>query len=199
MRSDAGNPLTRHDPGAWSRTLAYRDRAALPFDAAIADEATPIMLDTTVYIDALKPPGLPVPIQTLIAQNVVLHSSIACAELAVSTGHLDPRHPATAAQRAALLEILMRIPPVRIVAPGADAWIEAAVIAGILARIQGYERENRRALLFVALMVLSSMDAGAVLISRNIRHMDLLLRFRPDALVLLYDRPARPDETASAA
>jgi hypothetical protein len=27
-----------------------------------------------------------------------------------------------------------------------------------------------------------------VLISRNIRHMDLLLRFRPDAQVLLYDR-----------
>ena len=80
--------------------------------------------------------------------------------------------------------------PTRIITPSADAWIEAAVIAGILARVQGYPRENRRALLNDALMLLAAVEAGAVLISRNIRDMDLLLRFRPEASVLLYDRPA---------
>ncbi|HET6237020.1 MAG TPA: hypothetical protein VFE41_18960 [Acetobacteraceae bacterium] len=38
-------------------------------------------------------------------------------------------------------------------------------------------------------MLLTAMEAGATLISRNVRHMDLLLRFRPDARGLLYDRP----------
>ena len=190
MPFDPGDLLARHDPAAWTRTVAYRDRGALPFDATTVGAATPVMLDTTVYLDALKAPGLPGAIQALVARNVVLHGATACAELAVSTGHLDPGHPATAAHRAPLVEMLQRMAPARIVAPSADAWTEAAVIAGILARVQGDARENRRAVLNDALLLLTAFEAGAVLISRNIRHMDLLLRFRPDARVLLYDRPA---------
>ena len=78
--------------------------------------------------------------------------------------------------------------PTRIVAPSADAWTEAAIVAGILARIQGYAREARRAVLHDAMMLLTAVEAGSVLISRNVRDMDLLLRFWPDARVLLYDR-----------
>jgi predicted nucleic acid-binding protein len=148
------------------------------------------MLDTTVYLDASKAPGLPDAIVALISRHVVLHCAIACAELAVSTGHLDPAHPRTAGNRAPLIDILSRMAPSRIVAPSADAWTEAAIITGILARIQAYPRENRRALLNDALLLLTAIETGAALISRNIRHMDLLLRFKPDAPVLLYDRPA---------
>jgi predicted nucleic acid-binding protein len=190
MRAGPGDLLARHDPAAWTRTLAYRARAELPFDAASVDGATPLMLDTTVYLDALKAPGLPVPIARLVARNVVLHSAIACAELAVSAGHLDPAHPRTAAHRGPLVDTLSWMVPARIVASSADAWTEAALIAGILARIQGYRRESRREVLNDALMLLTAAEAGATLISRNVRHMDLLLRFRPDAQVLLYDRPA---------
>jgi hypothetical protein len=78
--------------------------------------------------------------------------------------------------------------PTRIVAPSADAWTEAAIVAGILARTQGYAREARRAVLHDAMMLLTAVEAGAVLISRNVRDMDLLLRFWPNARVLLYDR-----------
>lgn len=147
------------------------------------------MPDTTVYIDALKAPGLPPSVQVLVTRNVVLHCAIACAELAVSIGHLDPTHPLTAAHRAPLEDILRRMSPTRIVVPDAAAWTEAALISGILARVQSFRREDRRALLHDALMLLTAVGARAVLISRNIRHMDLLLRFRPDARILLYDRP----------
>jgi hypothetical protein len=169
--------------------LAYRPRTELPFDAAAVDGATLVMLGTTVYLDAFKAPGLPAPIATLVARNIVLHGAIACAELAVSLGHLDPAHPRTAAHRAPLVEALSRMAPTRIVAPSPDAWTEAALIAGIIARIQGYQRESRREVLNDALMLLTAAEAGATLISRNVRHMDLLLRFRPGAQVLLYDRP----------
>lgn len=190
MPFDPGAWPTPHDPAAWTRTLHYRDRADLPFDAARVGEATPVMLDTTVYIDALKAPGLPQAIATLVARNVVLHCAVASADLAVSVGHLDPAHPATSTHRTPLVDILRRMVPTRIVAPSAGAWTEAAAIAGILARVQAYAREHRRAMLFDALMLLTAIECGAALISRNIRHMDLLLRFRPDAQVLLYDRPA---------
>lgn len=189
MSSNPGELLARHDPASWIRTLAYRAQAELPFDAGAVGGGTPVMLDTTVYLDALKPPGLPTAIATLVARNVVLHCSIACAELAVSVGHLDPSHAQTARHRAPLIDILSRMAPTRIVAPDADSWTEAAIIAGILARIQGYAREGRRTVLNDALMLLTAVQSRAALVSRNIRHMDLLLRFRPDAEVVLYDRP----------
>jgi hypothetical protein len=64
-----------------------------------------------------------------------------------------------------------------------------SIIAGILARIQGYAREGRTTVLNDTLMLLTAVQMRAALISRNIRHMDLLLRFRPEAEVVLYDRP----------
>ena len=188
MASKPSDLLARHDTAAWTRTLAYRARAELPFDTRAVSGTTPVMLDTTVYLDALKAPGLPMPVAALVARNVVLHCSIACAELAVSVGHLDPAHPLSARHRAPLIEILSRMVPTRIVAPSADAWTEAAIVAGILARIQGFAREARRAVLHDALMLLTALESGAVLVSRNVRHMDLLMRFRSDAQVLLYDR-----------
>ena len=189
MPSNPGELLARHDPSAWVSTLAYRTRHELPFDPEAVDRATPVMLDTTVYLDALKAPGLPNSIAELLARNIVLHCAIACAELAVSVGHLDPAHPGTAAHRIPLVETLSRMAPTRIVSPSADAWTEAALIAGILARIQGYARESRRVVLNDALLLLTALEAKAILISRNVRHLDLLLRFRPDAQVLFYDRP----------
>ena len=122
LPSDPGELLARHDPAAWNGTLAYRARADLPFDTGAIGGETPVMLDTTVYLDALRAPGLPTAIATLVARNVVLHCSIAGAELAVSVGHLDPAHPQTAIHRMPLIDILSRMAPTRIVAPGADAW-----------------------------------------------------------------------------
>ena len=188
MPSSLGELLRRHDPAAWTTTLAYRPRADLPFDAGAVDPATPVMLDTTVYIDALKTPGLPQPVAAVIARNIVLHSAIARGEIALSLGHLDPAHPMTARNHMPLRETLFRMAPSRIFAPSAEAWTEASLIAGILARIQGHAREARRALLNDALLLLTATEQRAALISRNIRDMDLLLRFRPDARVLLYDR-----------
>jgi predicted nucleic acid-binding protein len=187
-RTGLGEILRRHDPAAWTTTLAYRPRADLPFDAAAIDPAAPVMLDTTVYIDALKSPGLPPPVATVIARNIVLHAAITRTELALSLGHLDPAHPMTARNAIPLRETLLRMAPSRIFAPSADAWTEASLIAGILARIQGRPREARRALLNDALLLLTAIEQRAVLISRNITDMDLLLRFRPDAQILLYDR-----------
>ena len=75
----------------------------------------------------------------------------------------------------------------RVRAPSESAWVEAAVMAGILARTQGYARNARRELLLDALLLLTAIETRCVLVSRDIRHMDLLTQLRPDARILLYD------------
>lgn len=187
-RSDLASLAGRQDPEAWIRTLGYRDRSELPFDPDAVPGKAGLMLDTTVYLDAVRF-GLPPTIEILLKRNPISHSAIACAEIAIAIGHLDPRHPTTSSHRAELEQVLRRVSLDQTISPSASAWVEGAVIAGILARTQGFPRADRRELLFDALLFLAALEADRFLVSRNIRHMDLLLRFRPGAKVLLYDRP----------
>jgi len=187
LPSDTPPPFKRHDPTAWTRTLAYRDRAVLPYDGAAYPIAATLMLDATVYIDAQRPGRLPAEIAARIATAPLLHSAVALAELAADLGMLDPGHPNTPVVRTAIEATLHRIAPERVVAPSAEAWAEGAVIAGTLARTQALARGDRRKLLNDALIFLTAWEANAVLISRNKNDIDLLLRFRPDVQVLLYD------------
>jgi hypothetical protein len=91
----------------------------------------------------------------------------------------------------------------RTVAPSASAWTQAAVLAGILAQTQGLaaakraltpdraccQEGRRRELLLDALIYLTAVEQEMLLISANIRHMDLLRQLHPTRNVLLY-RPA---------
>ena len=173
----------------WTRALAYRERAELPYDGGGRPADAPLMLDTTVYIDAQKTARLPGALVAAIAAAPLLHSAVALSELAAGLGLLDPAHPATPKARAAIEGVLARIALERIVEPSAAAWIEAAVVSGILARTQGLPRVERRKLLNDALMFMSAGETGAVLVSRNRADFDLLLRFRPEFRLWLYDNP----------
>jgi predicted nucleic acid-binding protein len=145
------------------------------------------MLDATVYIDAQKS-KLPAALAARIANQETLHSSVALGEIAASIGLLDPAHPGTPAVVSVLRETLEKADPDRTVAPSAAAWLEASVLAGVLARTQHPGKEARRKLLNDALVFLSADEAGAVLVSRNAKDVDLLLQVRPDVRVLLYDQ-----------
>jgi hypothetical protein len=184
--SDLGSAATRHDPRRWTRTLRYRDRTALPFDASRIPLQAPLLLDATVYVDALKG-KLPAEVRALLAGRQVLHGAPALAELALAIGRLDPHDPRTAAAIGPIQETLARVPPVRTAVPGAACWIEAAVLAGTLARTQGIPRADRRKLQNDALLFLMAEETRAVLVSRNLRDLDLLLQMKPEVQVLLYD------------
>lgn len=186
MPSKPSDVAARHDPARWTRTLQRRDRSALPFDPTAVPPDVPIMLDTTAYIDSRR---LPPPIAAVVARNTVFHSATSLAELAASIGQLDPADPRTPSTRRPIDEIMEHVEPTRVVAPSADAWVEASVLTGILARTQGLPKQDRRKLLNDALILLTAAEAGATLISRNISDLDLLLQLKPDVPVLLYDRP----------
>ena len=65
----------------------------------------PVMLDTNFYIQRQRR-KLPTDVAAFVENRSVLHSGVACAELAISAGILDPTHPGTAQNRAAIMEVL---------------------------------------------------------------------------------------------
>lgn len=174
------------EPCDWRHPIPRRSAGALPFDADAVLRGRRIVLDTTVYIDELQG-RLPESIQDLLSRCIILHCAVARAELALSLGHLDPADPRTPRRRAVLGAMLDRMRPERRIAPSERAWTEAAVLAGILARTQGLDRSERRAILNDCLMLMAAREAGAVLVSRNIADLDRLTLLRPDARVLLYN------------
>lgn len=186
MSSDA-RAYQRHNPRRYTTTLAYRARDQLPWDPDAIPTGSAFMLDTTVYIDAQKA-KLPQTLAARIATAEILHSSVALGELAASLGLLDPTHPGTPRVTHVLLETLARADPKRTRSPSTEAWLEASLLAGILARTQGFPKSDRRNLLNDALIFLSAAETGAVLLTRNLKDMDLLLQLRPDVQVLLYDQ-----------
>ena len=187
LSSDVQSIITRHDPGRWPRTLAHRPKADLPFDPFRVPGTATLLFDATVYIDQLKG-DLPRPIVDLVASRTILHGAPALAELAVSIGALAPADRRTQATLTPIVETLSRINPSRIIAPNYEIWIEAAVMAGILARTQGIPKQDRRKFLNDTLLFLLAADTGAVMISRNYRDLDLLLQMKPQVSVLLYDK-----------
>jgi predicted nucleic acid-binding protein len=144
------------------------------------------MLDTTVYIDAQKG-KLADALSARIAVAEIVHSAVALGEIAAALGLLDPAHPGTPHVAKVLRETLATADPQRTTAPSTQAWLEASVLTGILARTQGLRKDNRRKLLNDALIFLSAAEVDAVLVSRNVKDMDLLLQLRPGVRVLLYE------------
>lgn len=191
------------DPAAHRRAYARRPDAQLPFDMAAYPPDLPVLLDTNVYILRLQQ-RLPVGIIDFVGSRRVLHCGVALAEMAISAGILDPAHPETGRSRGALLRLLENISLSDCRAPSPAAWAEAGMLSGILARLQlGLARSRktltsveaccqtgrRREVLNDALLFLTAREQGAVFVSANIADMDLLLRFRPDARLLLF-RPS---------
>jgi hypothetical protein len=187
LNSDVKSIIGRNDPARWKRTLAYRPKAELPFDPSRLPSDTPLLFDATVYIDQLKG-DLPVSIVTLLASRVILHGTPALAELAVTAGVLDPQDPRTRETLKPIVETLERISPARIVVPSHDVWLEAALLAGILARTQGIPKADRRKFLSDALLFLMAAENRSILVSRNSRDIDLLLQMKPSVRVLLYEQ-----------
>jgi hypothetical protein len=193
-----------HDPDQTTGSLARRADSSLPFDIARMPLAGPIMLDTNVYI-ARSAGRLPADIVEFVDARRALHCAVALAELSITAGLLNPNDGRTAATRGGLKHLLATIDLDACRSPSAAAWVEAGMLAGILARTQlGLARPKkdmsatelccqtgkRRELLNDALVFLTALESGAILISANVSDMDLLLRFRPDANVLLYRQTA---------
>jgi hypothetical protein len=167
----------------------------------------PVMPDATFYINRLqrKVPG---EVLHFVDSRGLLHSGIACGEMSITVGALDPNHPKTKESSAPIMRLLETIEVAQSVSPSSTAWAEAGMIAGMLARTQLLgrskkemppveyccERGRRRELLHDVLLYLTALENDAILVTANAKDIDLVRRIKPGAHVLFY----RPLEKAAA-
>lgn len=189
-RSAFQQSLRRLKPEKRRRGLAYRDRSQLRFLSSLKPPFPKLLLDTTVYIDALQA-RLPDYAEIALRTASLWHSTVTEAELAALAGLLDPAHPHTASAIAQVATSIELRPAHRILTPDRDTWREAGILAGLLARLQRYgKNERRKALPKVlndALIFLCAAKNGCVVLTRNVSDFDLLMQLDAKGQAVFYD------------
>ncbi|QND44325.1 DNA-binding protein (plasmid) [Rhizobium lusitanum] len=179
---DASVRWARFDP---QRTLARREDRELPFIDDVVGAGQELLLDTCVYIDGLQGRA-PEAVANLLDIRLSNHSTIAIQELMHTAGVLDPRHPGT---RMAVRQIGVTIngmQPHRIFAPDTDVLGRAALLAGMLCRLQGYQKDARLRALHDCVLFLQAQKLGFTVLTANVSDFDCLLQLIPTGRALFY-------------
>ena len=116
------------------------------------------------------------------------HSTVTEAELIAPCGFLNPDHPGTAEATKQIIAVIERRPTHRTIAPDREIWLLAGLLAGILARLKGYGRSDRRRALNDALIFATGRKHGITVLTRNIDDFDFLQQLDPPGKVLFYAR-----------
>lgn len=157
----------------------------LPF-ASVDDLAgQPLLLDTCVYVDQMQGRA-PALVEQLIDIRQVNHSTVAIQELMHIVGVLDPDDPRTAAVVEAVGGQIEAMPEHRVFAPDAEVLGRAALLAGILSRLQGYARDAKLKALQDCVLFLQAQKLGFAVLTANVAEFDLLLQLVPTGRVLFY-------------
>ena len=181
---DAALRWARFDP---KRPLLRRPDGELPF----VDEDTlggqALLLDTCVYIDQMRD-RTPDMVDRLIDLRQVNHSTVAIQELMHAVGVLDPKDPRTAAAISEIGRHVRAMHAHRVFAPEPDILGRAALLAGILCRLQGYAADSKLRALQDCILFLQAGRLGFTVLTGNIGDYDYLLQLIPAGRVLFYRR-----------
>lgn len=172
----------RFDP---RRTLARRDDNELPFASEEELAGQPVLLDTCVYIDQMQARA-PKLIESMVEVRQVNHSTVAIQELTHTLGVLDPGDRRTRVVIGAVRAQIEAMPNHRIFAPDADILGRAALLAGMLSRLQNYARDDKLKALQDCTLFLQAQKLGFTVLTANIVEFDFLLQLVPTGRVLFY-------------
>ena len=181
---DAARRWARFDP---ENTLARRSDDELPFVSASLIAGQGLLLDTCVYIDQMQGRA-PQVLDDLVTQRQVNHSTVAIQELMHTVGVLNPSDSRTAAVIAEIGKQIKAMPPHRIFAPDMEVLARAALLSGILCRLQGYGKDGKLRALQDCVMFLQAQKLGLVVLTANVGDYDILLQLIPTGRALLYRR-----------
>jgi hypothetical protein len=181
---DAARRWARLNP---QRTLARRGDDELPFVDARFVGGQGLLLDTCVYIDQMQDRSPPI-LDDLIAQRQVNHSTVAIQELMHTVGALNPSDARTAAAIDEIGKQVKAMPSHRIFTPDVEVLGRAALLSGILSRLQGYEKDGRLRALQDCVLFLQAQKLGLVALTANVSDYDILLQLIPMGRALLYRR-----------
>jgi hypothetical protein len=114
------------------------------------------------------------------------HSAVAVQELMHSVGALRPEDGRTAAAVAAIGRQIKAMPAHRLFEPDGEVLGRAALLAGILSRLQGYQKDARLKAQQACVLYLQAMKLGFTILTANTRDFDLLLQLIPRGRALFY-------------
>ena len=181
---DAARRWARFDP---QKTLARRSDDELPFVDASRIGGQGLLLDTCVYIDQMQDRA-PQVLDDLITQRQVNHSTVAIQELMHTVGVLNPLDARTAGVISEIGKQIEAMPPHRIFAPDTEVLGRAALLCGILCRLQGYARDDRLRALQDCVLFLQAQRLGLVVLTANVGDYDVMLQLIPAGRALFYRR-----------
>jgi hypothetical protein len=78
------------------------------------------------------------------------------------------------------------MPPHRIFAPDSEVLGRAALLSGLLCRLQAYGKEGKLRALLDCVLLLQAQSFGLVALTANVNDYDILLQLLPTARVLFY-------------
>ena len=179
---EAARRWGRLDP---QRTLARRGIDELPFVDVSPIGGQGLLLDTCVYIDQMQNRS-PQVLDNPVAQRQVNHSTVAIQELMHTVGALNPSDARTAGVIDEIGKLIKAMPPHRIFAPDIEVVGRAALLSGMLCRLQGYKKDGRLRALQDCVLFLQAQKLGLVVLTANVRDYDILLQLIPAGRVLFY-------------
>jgi hypothetical protein len=179
---EAARRWARFDP---HKTLARRGDHELPFVDGSLVGGQGLLLDNCVYIDQMQDRS-PQVLDELIAQRQVNHSTVAIQELMHTVGVLNPSDARTAGVVSEIGTLIKAMPPHRIFAPDIDVLGRAALLSGILCRLQGYEKDRKLRALQDCVLFLQAQKLGLVVLTANVGDYDILLQLVPLGRALFY-------------
>jgi predicted nucleic acid-binding protein len=135
--------------------------------------------DTNVYIRAAAG-TLPALVQDLVERALLFHCSVCLGELATGIANANPSLPSCSALRDHYLELFDSIPSARLLNPDAQVWTDAGVVAGVLARTQGFQKHQRKECLNDALIYLTAAKAGLPVLTADNHQFDLIQQLAPE-------------------
>ena len=185
MSSEFQTTLRRLKPEKRRTQLKARPEADLAFIETTSIRPRKLLYDTTVYIDILQN-RFPQNGEPMLRAAEAWHSPVTEAELAAAIGLLDPAHAQTHEITEQISNVIERRPSYRTIAPDPEIWREAGILSGVLARLQGYGRDNRRRALNDALLFATARKYGCTVLTRNVVDFDLLSQLDPTGNVLFY-------------
>jgi hypothetical protein len=78
------------------------------------------------------------------------------------------------------------MPPHRIFAPDIEVLGRAALLSGILSRLQGYKKDGKLRALQDCVLFLQAQKLGLIVLTANVGDYDILLQLIPTGRVLFY-------------
>jgi predicted nucleic acid-binding protein len=185
--ADVRSILRRLKPEKRRGPLRRRGVSDLPFVEWASHLPRVLLYDTTVYVDILQG-RFPAAGDVAIRAADAWHSTVTEAELIAPCGFLNPDHPSTLETTKQITAVIERRPAHRTIGPDREIWMVAGILSGILARLQGYGRAERRRVLNDALIFATARKHGMTVLTRNADDFDFLQQLEPSARVVFYER-----------